>query len=178
MKTKVFIIDTSAILSGKPINLEDVMLVTTPGVSSELKPGGRDYQSFQLLQEKGLSILPPSKESTNKINKTAAKTGDKDRLSSADIEILALALDINQDSNKQAIILTDDYSIQNVAHVLNIQFQGFAQRRITKKFKWQCRCPGCKKRFNESIKICPICGTATKFALYHQQDIDKSSDDA
>jgi hypothetical protein len=43
MKKQFFIIDTSAILSGKPIQLKDATLVTTPGVSNELSPGGRDY---------------------------------------------------------------------------------------------------------------------------------------
>ena len=176
-KTKVFIIDTSAILSGKPINLDDAEMVTTPAVFSELNPGGRDYRTFQLLQEKGLNIQSPSKESTNKINKTAKETGDKDRLSIADIEILALAIDINKDVNKESVILTDDYSVQNIANTLNIKFQSLSQRGITKKFKWQCRCPGCGKRFTESTKICPICGTVTKIVLHQKQDIDKSSDD-
>ena len=176
-KTKVFIIDTSAILSGKPINLENARFVTTPAISKEFSPGGRDYRNFQFLLEKGLDIFSPSQESINKIKETSKDTGDKDRLSSADIEILALAIDINKDASKEAIILTDDYSIQNVAHTLKIKFQNFSQKRITKKFKWVCRCPGCGKRFSESIKICPICGTATKLSLYQKENIDKNSDD-
>jgi len=171
MKKQFFIIDTSAILSGKPINLDNANMSTTPGVSEELKPGGRDYRTFQLLQEKGLIIQSPSKESVNKINKTAEETGDKERLSTADIEILALALDINKDVNKETIILTDDYSIQNVANTLNIKFQSFSQRGITKKFKWMYRCPGCGKRFKESIKICPICGSETKISISHKEHI-------
>ena len=107
----------------------------------------------------------------NKINKTAEETGDKERLSTADIEILALALDINKDVNKETIILTDDYPIQNVANTLNIKFQSFSQRGITKKFKWMYRCPGCGKRFKESIKICPICGSETKISISHKEHI-------
>ena len=143
MKKKIFIIDTSAILSGKPINLNNGRVVTTPAVSSELKPGGRDYRIFQFLKEKGLTIQLPSKESINKVKKIAKDTGDKDRLSLADIEILALALDINNKTDGEAVILSDDYSIQNVAHTLNIRFKGFSQKEITKKFKWLFRCPGC-----------------------------------
>ncbi len=167
MKKQIFIIDTSAILSGKPINLGNANMVTTPSVSEELTPGGRDYRIFQFLQEKGLAIQSASKKSINKIKKTAEETGDKDRLSSADVEILALALDINKNDNKEAVILTDDYSIQNVANTLNIEFQSFSQRGITKKFKWHYRCPGCGKQFKESIKICPICGTKTKISISH-----------
>jgi len=164
-KTKIFIIDTSAILSGKPIYLDNVKMVTTSGILEELKPGGRDYRSFQFLIERGLSIQSPSKESTEKIKTVSIKTGDVNRLSKTDIGILALALDINKDDEKEAIILTDDYSIQNVSYVLNITYESISQSGITKKFKWTCRCRGCGKRFKENIKICPICGAETKTVI-------------
>ena len=59
-KSKAFILDTSAVLSGKTINLENAEMATTLGVSKELKPGGRDYQAFQFLKEKGFVIDSPS----------------------------------------------------------------------------------------------------------------------
>jgi UPF0271 protein len=171
MKKQIFIIDTSAILSGIPINLNDKEVVTVSSVSSEITPGGRDYQLFQYLKQKGLEIVSASEQSIKKIHRATEKTGDKDRLSSTDIEILALALDINKDAKKNAVILTDDYSIQNIAHTLQITFQKFSQRGITKKFKWRNRCPGCNRLFKASIKICPICGTKTKSSIIHKEHI-------
>jgi UPF0271 protein len=170
MKKKFFIIDTSVVLSGKPIVLDKVDMITTPAVPEEMTPGSLDYVAFQLLHEKGLIIRPPSEESKDEIIKATEETGDRDRLSPADIEILALALDINKDGD-EAVILTDDYSIQNVANTLNIKFQGFSQKEITKKFKWLYRCPGCKKQFKEPIKICPICGTRTKMSISYKKTI-------
>ncbi len=172
-KSKIFILDTSAVLSGKPINLANTMMVTTPCVSRELKPGGRDYQTFQFLLEKGLVIHSPSKESTDKINNVSLETGDIDRLSDADKEILALALDINKDEEKESIIITDDYSIQNIAHVLNIKFESISQSGITKKFKWIYQCRGCGKKFKENIKTCPICGARTKNIVSHKENIER-----
>ena len=172
-KTKIYILDTSAILSGKTINLDNAKMVTTQGISDELKPGGRDYQSFQYLIEQGLAIQLPTRESTDKIKDASNKTGDTYRLSKADIEILALALDISEDDTKEAIILTDDYSIQNVAHFLNIKFESVSQSGITKRFKWNCRCRGCGKKFKENIKICPICGAETKTIISSTEDIKK-----
>ena len=169
MKKHIFVIDTSAILSGKSINLGEAAMITAPAASEELKPGGRDYRTFQFLLEKGLSITTPSKESINIIKKTAEETGDVNRLSPADIEILALALDINKDEDAKAIILTDDYSIQNVASTLNIEYQSLSQRGIIKKYKWQYRCPGCKKQFKKSVKICPICGTETRVSRVYKK---------
>ena len=171
MKKKVFIIDTSAILSGKPISITDAAIVTTPGVSDEFSPGGRDFRTFELLKETGLTIQAPSKEAINSVKQTAKETGDDRRLSIADIEIVALALDINKKPDYEATILSDDYSIQNVASTLNIKFQGFLQKEITKKFKWVSRCPGCGKQFNETKKICPICGTATKNFLSQKKNL-------
>jgi UPF0271 protein len=171
MKKQIYIIDTSAILSGKPINLTGENLVTTPSISEELQPGGKDYVKFQLLIEKGLKVILPSTESINLTKISAKETGDLERLSNADIEILALALDINKNNVKEAIILTDDYSIQNVANNLNIKFLSISQRGITKKFKWVYSCPGCGKQFKTSLKICPICGTETKISIGHKDQI-------
>jgi UPF0271 protein len=162
MKKKVFVIDTSAILSGKPVHIDDASLVTTPSVSNEINPGGRDFQTFELLKEIGLAIHIPSKKAIEAVKKVAQQSGDDRRLSATDIEVIALALDINQEHNKEATILSDDYSIQNIASIMQIKYQSFNHKGITKKFKWVSRCPGCGKRFKEITKICPICGTLTR----------------
>jgi len=169
MKKHIFIIDTSAILSGKSINLKDEKMLTTPEVSEELKPGGRDYQNFQFLLEMGLEIRSPLKKSIDFIRKKAEETGDLERLSSADIQILSLAVDINSNKDLEAVILSDDYSIQNVASNLNIKFQSISQRGILKEYKWQYRCVGCKKRFDTITKTCPICGAKTKLVRYQKK---------
>jgi UPF0271 protein len=161
-KSKIFIIDTSAVLSGKQITDIKGEIVTTPGVSNELKPGGRDYQTYQFLIEKGLKVISPSKDSVDFVNKNAKETGDHGRLSSTDVEVIALALDLQKKPDKNIIILTDDYSIQNLANHLKIKFESISQDSITKRFKWIYRCQGCGKKFKEHISVCPICGAKTK----------------
>jgi endoribonuclease Nob1 len=162
MKKQIFILDTSAILSGKPLYGACDVMMTVPGVSAELKPGGRDYRTFELLQETGLSIHAPSLEALSLIKQAALKTGDSQRLSSADLEVLALAVDVNKEKDTEAVILTDDYSIQNVAVSLHILFVGVSQKEIKKKFKWVFRCPACKKQCADGTTICPICGSALR----------------
>lgn len=170
-KSKIYVLDTSAVLSGKPINIIDAKLVTTPLVSSEIKPGGRDYQNFQFMKEQGLEIIVPSKDSNKKILDVSKETGDFPRLSETDIQIMALALDLS-DAN-DVVILTDDYSIQNVASELNIKFEPISQSGITKKFKWIYQCRGCGKKFKENISICPICGAKTRGTIYNKESLKR-----
>jgi UPF0271 protein len=172
-KKKIFILDTSAILSGKPLSFEDAQLVTTINIEQEIKPGGRDYQNYIYLREKCLILKESSKDSIKKVKETSKKTGDIDRLSLFDIEILAIALDENKQKDVEVVILTDDYSIQNVATYLEIRFQSINQNGITKKFKWINRCRGCGKKFKDNISICPICGSDTKKIVIKTKEIDK-----
>ena len=171
MKKQVFIIDTSAILSGKPLDIPAGILVTTSGVAEELSPGGRDYRTFQLLIEKGLQIHAPTKTSLHLVQQRAKETGDDQRLSTADVEILALALDYKTETDCEVTILTDDYSIQNVALLLNLRFQGFSQKQITQQFQWISHCPGCKRRFPQPVKVCPVCGTKTHVIIHKKKKL-------
>jgi UPF0271 protein len=170
---KIYILDTSAVLSGKPIDLNNSTLATTPKISGELKPSGRDYQAFQYLKEKGLSFLYPTNESIKEIDRTAIDTGDIGRLSEADKELLAVALDIKKKAEKHPVILTDDYSIQNVANMLDIEYENISEPGIKKRFKWITRCRGCGKRFEESINKCPICGSKTKNIIIKKENLTK-----
>ena len=164
-KSKTIIIDTSAVLSGKPINFDNILIVTTPGVSNELKPGGKDYRNLQFLFEKGLLIQEPTRKSIEYIQDISKKTGDVARLSNTDVEILALSLDLNRKSKNEIIILSDDYSIQNVSNFLKIRFLNISQPGITKRFKWSYKCRGCGKKYNNNTKICNICGSKIKIYI-------------
>jgi UPF0271 protein len=169
-KKAVFILDTSAFLSGRPLDFENVVLITTSSIENEINPGGRDYQNLQYLKEIGLILKKPTSESKKKIQTISKKTGDYERLSDFDKEILALALD-EQKLQPMVIILTDDYSIQNIASSLKIMFKSIIQEGITKKFKWITRCSGCGKKFKDNISICPICGSETKKTVHKTEEI-------
>ncbi len=172
-KKKIFILDTSAILSGKQLNFEGAELITTTKIEEEIKPGGRDYKNFLYLKEKCLIFKIPSNDSLGKIMEISKKTGDIDRLSLFDIEILAIAFDENKEKDVEVVILTDDYSIQNIATIIKIKYISINQKGITKKFKWNNRCRGCGKKFKSNIRICPICGSHTKKIVIKKEEIDE-----
>jgi UPF0271 protein len=173
MKKRFYLIDTSAILSGKPLVFPDAKMVTTPAIADELSPGGRDYRNFQLIKEKGLLLMQATTKTESTITKIAIALGENTRLSSADITLLALAEELKQQPNHEILLITDDYSIQNLAKHLNIPYSSITQRGIIKKFKWSSRCRGCGKQFPQIIPICPICGKQTQFSPRKHKTIKK-----
>jgi len=156
--SQVFLIDSSAIFSGKPLNFDEMM--TTSKISDEFQSGGRDYQRFQLLCEKGMKISEPSKESITQVRKAIERFGEQSRLSLADISILALAIDVKKSQQQIPIIVTDDYSIQNIANHIEISIQSMSQKGITKRFKWERRCRGCRRKVSDDVDVCPDCGSS------------------
>lgn len=170
-KTKIYILDTSAVLSGKNTDFASNSITAT-GVSEELSPGGKDYQFFQFLKEKGLKVFSPSKKNLEKTKEHAKKTGDLGRLSNTDIELLALALDIKKQEKTEPILITDDYSIQNLANSMDIKYKTISQQGIKESFIWINKCQGCGKKFKENINNCPICGSKTKKVILEKRSLD------
>jgi UPF0271 protein len=149
------ILDSSAILSGK-FNPSDHEFYTSPSISMELEKSEMNDR-FNYLVDAGLRIMSPSAESIRKVRAGAQKTGDINRLSEPDLELLGLALELN------GVILSSDYSIQNLACELNIPFLSPTEDEITNKITWQFQCKGCAQIFDKKEKECPICGSQLRF---------------
>lgn len=101
------VLDAAAI-----INAKFAEGTTVPQVIDELK----DFESRELAQamisEGKLRILSPSNESLEK-----AKKESSPRLSETDLQVLALALELNEE------IITDDYSLQASAKRLGLRYR-------------------------------------------------------
>ena len=148
--TKI-VLDATAIRSGMMLSGEFEWFIT-PSVKAEVSRG-KQSRDLDLLAGISIEIKEPSSESGKVVKEAAEKTGDIGRVSSTDIDILALALDIN------GIILTDDYSVQNLAKHLGIDYKSSVERGIKKEFKWHWRCRGCGRYFDVEKVDCPICGS-------------------
>lgn len=146
----LLVLDASAILSGIPFQGN---LVTSPLIEKEFSPGGASWRTFQYLKKAGMKIMLPSSDSLYKIQDASERTGDMNRLSAADKEILALAYDFKS----EGLLLSDDYSIQNIAHLLGIKYSSLSQKGITEIRHWIYRCTGCR-RVSTKGGICPVCG--------------------
>jgi UPF0271 protein len=129
-------------------------IYTVPEVTRELRSSDAEVALQESLKE-GLKIESPLKTDVALVTEKAKSTGDYLRLSQADIDLLAKALEVS------GILVTDDYSIQNVAARLGIETQQIQQARIKRVLKWRRRCVGCGRLY-ESETICPVCGSDVK----------------
>ncbi len=151
----IYILDTSAIISGKNLPY-DAEYYVPESVLNEIRY--RDNLSFFL---ENLKVHNPCKESIEKAIEFANKTGDIHKLSKTDLDIIALAIEIN------GIVITDDYAIQNVLKYIGLKFSGLSQREISKIFQWKYRCTGCMRYYEKYYESCPVCGSKLKLVKKH-----------
>ena len=105
----MLVLDSSALFSMEQLPEEESCC--PPGVIRELTK----YKDHRLdLWGDLLRVSDCTGESMDKVTEAAKKSGDLGRLSPVDMTVLALAIDVN------GTVLTDDYSIQNVARIMGI----------------------------------------------------------
>lgn len=142
----------------------------TPDVLREVKGKGPTTQLMSMIETR-VKVQAPSNESLEEVVKSAEETGDLKRLSPADTGVLALAVDL------EATIITDDYSIQNVANSIGLKYHGLSFPDIEKKIEWGYRCVGCGRRFEVPMEECPICGSRIKITPKTTSRISSVSSD-
>jgi len=119
---------------------------------------------FKTAVESGkLKVRTPKKIFANRVKASAKLVGDAFFLSEADLQVLALALELKTRGYSPSIA-TDDYSIQNVANQMNIKFTSLATFGIRFRLQWIRYCPACHKRYPADYKHnrCEVCGTELK----------------
>jgi len=133
-------------------------------VKEEIKETSMSAVRFTTAVESGkLKIKMPSETFLTKVKASATLVGDVSFLSETDIHILALALQLKtQGYNPQ--IITDDYSIQNVATQMNVEFASLTTAGIRRRLQWIRYCPACHRRYTPDSpkKTCETCGTSLK----------------
>ncbi len=147
-----FVLDASAFYTGIPF-LSCTKYYTTSLVFNEIKHINKSYSVVELLKDIGdLKVIEPEKQILENVNTIAKKTGDSAKLSSADISIIALALQLKK------ILISDDYAILNIARLLNIPVKTLTTKGITNVRKWITYCYTCGKAFDPNIRECLLCG--------------------
>jgi len=163
-RKRVIVLDTSAFFAGfDPFSISEEQY-TIPMVKGELTRSPMPWVRFKTAVECGkLKVKAPNKTFLGKVKASANIIGDTFFLSETDTQILALALELKT-RGYSPLIATDDYSIQNVANQMSIEFASLATFGIRFRLKWIRYCPACHKRYssNHRSSKCAICGTELK----------------
>lgn len=164
MKRRVIVLDTSAFIAGfDPLAVPEKQY-TVPEVKKELIAGSMPWMRFNAaIENRKLNIRNPKSSVLQEILEASRKVGDMRYLSEADLQVLALALEL-KGRGLSPLIITDDYSIQNVANKIDVEFTSLMTFGIKFRFKWILYCPACYRKYpsDYKFKICEVCGTALK----------------
>lgn len=157
-------LDTSAFLSGfDPLSANGNQF-TVPNVEQEIRPNSIVFIRFRTAVENGkVKIRSPDEKFFNKIKSSANKVGDAFFLSETDLQLLALALELKE-LGCNPLIITDDFSIQNVATKVEIQFSSLVTYGIRRLLTWIRYCPACHKEYAADYDgtKCTVCDTDLK----------------
>jgi len=147
-----FVLDTSALYEGKTLpEGKEVELFTTPECVEEMME--KAVPNLDFLLETRIRVFSPFRKYLLRVEREAEALGESDRLSPEDKGIIALALE------KDAVLLTDDYSIQNICSSLDIEFSSTWTDGIKEVWRWEYRCTGCGRHYDRDEKVCHICGS-------------------
>ncbi len=146
------VLDTSALLTGRQFPDE---LYTTPEVLRELRRHGMTPQLEAILDIQ-VRVVSPGTEALGRARAASEATGDAPRVSRTDLALVALSLET------ESILVTDDYSMQNLAKALGIPYEGVMAPGIAEQWRWSYRCTGCGKIWPEWHDECPTCGSALR----------------
>ncbi|MHA1277549.1 MAG: NOB1 family endonuclease [Candidatus Helarchaeota archaeon] len=166
-KENVLVYDTSAFIGGMDPQSILIPQWTTPDNLEEIRNRNTKEILEMAIKMGRMKVRSPSDIYINQVINETKKTGDYSKLSKIDIKVLALALEFqNEDWNP--IIMTDDYSIQNVASALKIEYKAVTEAGIRAQLRWKIFCPGCGAEYppDTPLKKCDICGTKLKRKSY------------
>jgi endoribonuclease Nob1 len=146
------LLDTGAILGG--LSLPPTGCLTTPSVLAEIREGGPTGRRAEALVAAGIEVRAPDAPDVERVRTTATRSGALSRLSTADIDILALAL------GSKGRLLSDDHTVLDIAQRLGIAAQPATTRGIAATKDWASRCRGCGRRgpAEDAGQTCRVCG--------------------
>ncbi|MFH0955408.1 MAG: hypothetical protein V1777_04865 [Candidatus Micrarchaeota archaeon] len=124
----LFVLDAAALLNSR-FSFDQKHRYATPSlVFDEWKSYSQKLLAENAFQNGILSVIDPCPLSVLAAQKLAQKTGTK-RLSAADEAVVALAVELKE-RRQRPIVLTDDYSVQNLLKHSKIKFIGVLRGEI------------------------------------------------
>ncbi|MEM2137135.1 MAG: NOB1 family endonuclease [Candidatus Methanomethylicia archaeon] len=161
---KIIILDSSAIINGyNPLLSVDGKHVLSSYAVNEILSKNKREKIERAIELGKLEVWEPKSNFIKMVEEASRETNDIKNLSISDISTIALALEARE-KDFMPVIMTDDFSIQNVAKYLNIETLSIATTGIRKIIKWVLYCPACGRTYDyeKGLNVCKICGTKLK----------------
>ena len=130
MSQQYLVLDTTAFYAGVPYTNTTENLVTTPDVISEVS----NERTRTLIALSKVNVLQGTPDAFKKVKEAARGTGD-------------------------AILLSDDFAVENVASKLGIKARPLMTGGISTASEWVFFCPACGKKYSKQRPDCLVCGT-------------------
>ena len=155
---KVYNLDASALING--FYMEDCLNVMTSSAADEIKDINAEILLNNCINDGILKIESVDSNEYSRLTDVLLESGDYMRLSQTDRDVIALGLKY-ESMGHEVITVTDDYSIQNVLKLLNLEFRGVYTKGIEETISWQRICKGCRKKYpgDTTLSECEICGS-------------------
>jgi len=161
---RAIVLDTSAFIAGfDPLSVADEVY-SVPSVERELASNSLPWTRFKTAIESGkLRVKAPTRTFLERVKESSKTVGDVLFLSEVDLYVLALALELKS-TGHSPLIVTDDYSIQNVANQIGVEFASLMTFGIRFRHHWIMYCPACYRKYPSDYKgdSCEVCGTKLK----------------
>ena len=152
------LIDNTAFVSGFNLNTlmlqhPELQVFITSEIYDEAEKNPRSRQIIAIAEaQKILHIQDPSTNALHLVHNAATKSGDVGALSHADQSLMALHTDLQALHPEWHILLmSDDYSVQNVSPRLNISIFRFQKAGIKRTHVWQVYCPQCFRKYPPAL---------------------------
>jgi len=171
---KILVLDTSAFIAGYEPAGNSVELYTVPEVLEELRDTMAKLRVQAALDSGKLMVRSSEERFTEQVVRTAKEMGDFASLSDTDLSVLALALQLKESQGDLALV-SEDYSVQNVADRLGVKHISLATAGIRRRIVWETYCPGCHRTYEKLApgEDCPICGTKLKKKPLRKSQVEK-----
>lgn len=160
---KAIILDASAFIQGYESSKSDMIHYTVPAVKEELRDEVTLLRYESSVASGKLREVQPEPAYAKRLEGVAQEMGEAHKLSQADKQLLSLGLQLMAEGD-EPIIVSDDYSVQNMADRLGIGYRGLATRGIKRRLRWSIYCPGCRRTYDLMPEggVCLVCGTELK----------------
>lgn len=160
-REEIYILDTGVFASSYAHLFHDSVAITTSFVIEEVK-SARARLELEKLRYTSLNVIDPNKEEFEEVMRVVK---DKNlKLSHADISLAALALRFHK-KGKKVVVVTEDYTLQNLCSFLSIPFMSVEKEGIKRRLEWIRICPACNRIVSENEEFCPVCGSETRYIL-------------